>query len=349
MKYKKVGILTFHEADNYGATLQAYALQNVISRKANCEIINYHCKFILSQIKRIETASLPKRIVAFLFKAKKHIMFARFGRKYLKLSRDFNESTKREINGLYDLVFVGSDQVWNVECTDNDKTYFADFIIDDTQILSYAASFGSAPYPQGFDSLLQRFNTISLREDKYKEKLEALGKDVRIDIDPTMLLGKEDWSALSRKRPIQARYVFVYLVGDQVHLLERAEKYAAENKCKVITNKRSLDFFLHCSPEDFINWIYYADCVFTNSFHGTVFSVILHKKFTVECTLKSGYNNRARNLLGILGLENSMLENWDGKENLDWSGIDEKIETMREESKQFIYESIEAIEAKRNV
>lgn len=347
MEDKKVGILTFHEADNYGATLQAYALQSVINRKASCEIINYHCKYILEQIKRVDMISLPRKILAYVFKKNKHIAFLQFGRKHLKLSRDFYETSKPEMDGIYDLVFVGSDQVWNIECTDNDKTYFADFISGDTKLFSYAASFGSGPYPQGCEVYFQRFCTISLREDKYFEEMEKICEKVRIDVDPTMLLDREEWGVLPRRKPIQARYVFVYLVGDQIHLLERAEKYAAENKCKVITNKRSPEFFLHCSPEDFLNWIYYANCVFTNSFHGTVFSILFHKKFAVECNIRGGYNNRAKDLLDSVGLESVLLENWNEEENTDWSDIDEIIKTMRAESKKYIYETIKTVEAKR--
>ena len=348
MKNIRVGILTFHEADNYGATLQAYALQKVISKKANCEIINYHCKFILDQIKRVNTVSFPRKLFASIFKTNKHIAFKRFDRKHLKLSRDYNEMSKTEMNGSYDLVFVGSDQVWNIECTGNDKTYFADSINDDTPLLSYVASFGAGPYPQDCESYFQRFSTISLREDKYFEKLKKLCPEVRKDIDPTMLLDKEEWSELSRRKPMSAKYVFVYLIGEQIHLLESAEKYAVENNCKVITNKSSLSFFLHCSPEDFIDWIYYAECVFTNSFHGTVFSILFHKKFAVECSIRGGYNNRAKNLLDLVGLENAQIENWNGTESIDWTIVDKTIESLQARSKQFIYESIKAVSAMRN-
>lgn len=153
---------------------------------------------------------------------------------------------------------------------------------------SYAASFGAGSYPEKYENLLKKFHVISLREDKYLKELENLCGKVRMDIDPAMLLTEEQYKTFITGSPIKKKFIFVYLIGEQVNLLNRARKYAEANNCKVITNKHSPEFFFKCSPEDFLNWVYYADCVFTNSFHGTVFSILFHKKFTVECKIRGG-------------------------------------------------------------
>ena len=338
---KKIGILTFHEADNYGATLQAFALLKTVNKYADGEVINYHCQFILDQIKDVGQSSLPRKIIASLFKMNKHRAFNSFSRKNMALSQGYTGTTKNEMNGKYDLIFVGSDQVWNIECTNLDKTYFLDNIHDETLISTYAASFGSGPYPgDEYSKLLRRFHVISLREEKYIDKLEQVNSNIRVDVDPTMLLTDAEWKNYIKKAPISKKYVFVYLVGEQIDLLKKADEYARRNGCTVITNKKSPEFFLHCSPTDFLNWINFAECVFTNSFHGTVFSILFHKKFTVECKIKGGYNNRASSLLGKTGLEFAMLEKWEEQENTDWNKVDKALKDMRESSLNYLNETI---------
>ena len=339
---KKVGILTFHEADNYGASLQAYALLKSLKGKVDAEIINYHCQYILEQIIDVNGLSLPKKIIALAFKKNKHRKFKKFTNDFLKLSNDYTTDNKVDINNIYDMVIVGSDQVWNLECTNSDNTYFLDFINDNTIATTYAASFGSASFPgKDYYVYLKRFHTISLREEKYVDEIRKYNNNVRIDIDPTLLLPRQDWeSFILKKRPIKQKYVFVYLVGEQIELIKKANEYALANKCKVITNKNSIDFFLKCSPVDFLNWIYYSDYIFTNSFHGTVFSIVYHKKLVVECNIKGGYNNRASDLLSKTELEILKIENCFVKKSIDWDAVDEKLNLLRVDSNKYIDEMI---------
>lgn len=340
---KKAGILTFHEADNYGATLQAYALMKKVSEYIETEIINYHCEYILNQVKMIDNLPFPKRSIAVIFKAKKHAAFSSFNKRYLMLSKDYTRYNIEQANDNFDVIFVGSDQVWNTECTNSDMTFFLDFLKDTSKIKSYAVSFGSGLYPVEYERLIKRFNTVSLREVKYKEKLDGLCENVRIDVDPTLLLMNEEWERFLHGSLCRNKYIFVYLVGEQVELLKRASEYAKRNECKLITNKKSVEFFFHCSPIDFINWIYYADCIFTNSFHGTVFSLLFHKKFTVECTIKGGFNNRASGLLERLGLSEVMLEKWDETAIKDWTNADVILNEMRKDSLKYISSTISAV------
>ncbi len=334
---KKIGILTFHEADNYGATLQAFALLRTVNKYGKGEIINYHCQFIIDQVKDCGKVSLGKKIVATLFKMKKHRAFLSFSKENMSLSREYTITTRNELNGQYSLILVGSDQVWNIECTNSDKTYFLDNIQDKTLISTYAVSFGSGPYlGNDYEELLSHFHTISLREEKYIDQLEKVNPNIRIDVDPTMLLKEEEWKSFIRKPLVSKKYVFVYLVGEQINLLKKADEYAKKNGCIVITNKKSFEFFLHCSPIDFLNWIYFADCVFTNSFHGTVFSIVFHKKFTVECKTRGGYNNRSSSLLKKTGLDFVILDNWEGQENKDWDKVEQVLKDMRENSLNYL-------------
>ncbi len=88
---------------------------------------------------------------------------------------------------------------------------------------------------------------------------------------------------------------------------------------------------MHCAPLDFISWIFHAEQIFTNSFHGTVFSILFHKQFVVECNIVNGFNNRADSLIRLCKLEDALIENW-REENCEncWENADRKIEEKRE-------------------
>lgn len=335
MDNKKIGILTFHQADNYGAILQAYALNKVVF---GSEIINYHNEFIFKQTQKLPKGSAAKKVIAFIFKKIKHYNFERFIRNYLNLSdMIYTFENSNLINGKYSKVIVGSDQVWNMECTNNDLVYFLPNI-DAEKKYSYAASFGSAIFPEKEClKYLIDFKTVSLREKTYYEYVGNINKNVRFDVDPTLLLSLNDWKYIASTRIIKEKYVFVYTVGEPIDLLKNAQDYSRKNGCKLITNKKSLEFFLHCSPEDFVSWILNADCIFTNSFHGTVFSTIFHKKFYVECKQVNGFNNRAEFLLKFLGLESRILSNInDDSFAENWENVDKKIAEERNKSIMYL-------------
>lgn len=124
----KIGILTFHEADNYGAILQAYALYKTVDKSASVEVVNYHNRFIIEQVRKISQGNIIRKAIGVLFKIRKHMAFQRFSKRNINISKGYDISTIKECNHEYDAVFIGSDQVWNIECTDSDRTYFGDFV-----------------------------------------------------------------------------------------------------------------------------------------------------------------------------------------------------------------------------
>lgn len=332
MKDIKIGILTFHEADNYGAILQAYALNKVLS---GSEIINYHNRYIFEQTQKLPKGNVVKKIVAYIFKKIKHYNFLKFIKTYLDLSDIYTSKNMNLVNEKFSKVVVGSDQVWNMECTNNDIFYFLP-TVDKKKKYSYAASFGSASFPaKECAEYLSEFQIVSLREKKYFENVHSINKNVRFDLDPTLLLSADQWGSIATKRILKDKYVFVYTVGEPIELLHNAKDYAKKNGCKLITNKRSLEFLLNCSPEDFISWVMFADCVFTNSFHGTVFSTIFHKKFYVECKQVNGFNNRAEFLLKLLGLETRLIYAELDDTDVNWENVDNNL--AQERNKSMIY------------
>ena len=199
-KEKKIGILTYHRAYNYGAVLQAYALQSAIQNiNYNVEIIDYCCDYI----EKIGSEKSIKNIIKFILSGRRinqtKKKFVKFRNDKLNLSNnDFNRDTIKEIADLYDIYIVGSDQVWNYQGSNFDKTYFLDFVKQNTKKKSYAASFGISKIPPKYEKeyirLLNKFSDISVREKQGINIINnLLGKDCELVLDPTLLLSKKEW------------------------------------------------------------------------------------------------------------------------------------------------------------
>ncbi len=308
---KKIGVLTFHQSSNYGAIMQAYALNKALnSLGADCETIDYHCKAIFdANFTRFTTC---KDVLRNIYKAWKAYQCRRFVKNNIRLSRRFDERSIQ--SSQYDAYIVGSDQVWNPRCTGNDKAYFIDFVLDKKKKYSYAASVGlkwedAIAVMESYKELLNDFTFVSLREHINDDRItEMLSTNVRYDIDPVFLLSKNEWKDICGKRCIGDKYIFVYLIGNPVHLEAFVQKLKEATGYKVISNKKSGGFMCHCRPQDFLSWIYNAEYIVTNSFHGTALSVIFQKEFYVECKGEAGYNYRVDGLLKLLGLTDRAIE-----------------------------------------
>lgn len=299
----KKGILTFHKANNLGAVLQAYALQKKMSHIFNndiIEIIDYDNGNFVERSNINSIKSFFKNIYYFI----KNNSFNKFRKKYLIMSNNYNkDNIKKSIND-YDCIICGSDQIWNLSCSNNDYNYFLDFAKDNkkTKKISYAASIGNYHYTneekEKVLNIINKFDKLSIREKDSIKEFEDFNLKIEIMPDPVFLLEKEEWIKIMPRKQTKSKYIFVYLIQEDVNVMNAAKKYAKKNKCIIISNKKNLKFFLNNSPDKFLSWIYYADAVFTNSFHGTAFSLIFEKKLGADIALKNGgINNRIIELL----------------------------------------------------
>ena len=347
-----IGIMTFHRAVNYGAVLQAYALQKKLETYGNkVEIIDYRCSKIEEEIspfdgfrKNIGTVNSIKKMI---FRTIKNMKFADFYRHYLSLSSPcYNELDLKKNTSKYNVLITGSDQVWNFGCSGSDKAYFLDFA-NNAKKYSYAASFGYDKLPEAdpfdYKNLLEDFSGISVRENTAVSIVnEKSGKDAMVTLDPTLLLDLDDWKSLvSKERPIKEKYLFIYYIREPKDLLKYAEKVAKEKGLKIINAKKSKEFLMKCSPSDFLSWIYYSECFVTNSFHGTVFSILFHKKFAIELDNGKSINNRSKELMALLDVNgreldiNNIDKMWD---DIDYTHIDTRLVNERNNSLEFLRE-----------
>lgn len=336
---KKIGILTFHYADNFGAILQAYALQHAIDSLDDCKgiIIDY-----IPDGFRYEDRwgnSVEKK----LFYKKRH-MFNEFLKKNCTLS---TRTTYIE-NNKYDIYCVGSDQVWNT--THPNKNYFLYNIPDEITKVSYATSIAlnnDSVYlnKDYFKEYLQGFKHISIRESENITMLnELLSKKCERQCDPTVLLDADIYEDIEEKIDLNHKYIlFFWLINDdQVYRgIEYVNRLSRQLRLPIIHSlygeynryiNNSLGSMFYDSPGSFLSYIKNAEYVVTNSYHATLFSMRYKKQFNIF--IADSMRARFDTLFEIYGIEKLVVQKTvdivDSK-NLDYEYIEK---TMQKEKKR---------------
>ncbi len=260
----------------------------------------------------------------------------------------------------YDVVFVGSDQTWNpIGFYSNYWNLM--FVADSIPKFSYAASFGVSKIPsiqkRGTKKYLERIDLISVREDRGKIMVESLsGKNAKVVVDPTMLRTREQWEDFANRsdRKLKEPYIFCYFLGPRRDIREEALALAKETGYKIaicphMEEYREVDegigdYVLYdLNPYDFVKLLWNADYVCTDSFHGTVFSILLHKQFmTFYREYGPSTNSRIDNLLGFLGLKSRLFSHSISsiKEDIDYQKVDLLLEQKRTDSMCFLKEAL---------
>lgn len=360
---KKIGILTFHNVPNYGAALQAFALNRIINQlNYDCKIINYFSDDLLHQYKLINFRN--RGIKNFLkntilikknyYRNKKFILFQK---KYYRQTEPIKRIKKlTDVIHDFDYIITGSDQVWNKDITkESSDIYFLNFFATEKpQKISYAASFGTdkIKYKDDLKLLLKDFKSISVREESANRILHEVDiNNVEVVIDPTMLLTRDEWNSIFKPIELKEPYILVYMLQKDDFMIDFVNKFTSNinlkvihfgaiNRYKVKTENK------YCSgPDEFINLIRNAKYVITNSFHGVVFSIIFKKElFVIPHRTR---NTRIENLLSKLKLEDRMILNNDYnivkllQKKINYDIVDEKFADMRGNSIDFLKRSFD--------
>lgn len=326
---KKAGMLTFHCTENYGALLQAYALQTALeSLGLDVEILNYvpaqpHVK-PLARFKHV----VWNRCVRPLFSGPQRASRTRgFRNGYLHISKDAYTTgdALQRAEQRYDVFIAGSDQIWNPYLTGRDTAYVLDFT--QKPKFAYAASFGCASLPRelmrAYQKPMQELKELSVREESGLSLVKQIsGREAAWTLDPTLLMSRAHWNRLI-VLPQQRDYILCYHMPG-VSRIEQAmqtlvnDLHARKNKPILHIGNREYERLLptkkmitDAGPREFLGWIKCADCIVTNSFHGVVFSIVFQKEFYVllddlQSPLRSK-NTRVESLLSQLGLEERMV------------------------------------------
>lgn len=320
---KRAGIITFHEAANYGAVLQAYALCQALKPYCDAAIYPHRNQHIhdLYNPNPLKAKSFKYRLgklVNFPVNLAKRRAFDQFIQKHLPLGgRD----------EAYDLMITGSDQVWNHQASGFDKAYFLDFVQDARRKNAYAASFGFEHLPdehhQAYRELLADFHAISVREESGKRIIQDLtGRQVPVVLDPTLLLDQHAWRKAFPGKPGGEPYVLVYafhLTSGLCQAINLACKHLNAKAIVLMPQKSKSpkrNSLLDCavylpaeSPESWINYFANAAYIITNSFHGLSFALNFNKPFILQ-TLRppAKVNTRLLHILDLVGLSERILD-----------------------------------------
>lgn len=362
----RIGILTFHYAHNYGAVLQAFALKTYISSLGyDVKIINYRNKTIASKytenmksgipLKSLYRPNLLKREIRFLLNKK----YAKS--EWIKQCRNFEQFIEKHLSDTdiltdtsvldqkFDLLIVGSDQVWTSQLTGGlDKFYLLDFPFHGHKV-SYGASIACGHIPKQENFIFQRclkdFRYISTREKTLAQSInENFSYQAEVVLDPTLLLNRDGYISLAQDSRLEFKtkpYIFAYFVVEDSNLHKIAQEYAAQLGYELVelhyyTVKGFDKRYQHAyyGPSEFLDAVLHADFVFTNSFHGTVFSIIFKKQFF------SVYNKNARiqNLLDSLGISDRHISSdiINADKTIDYKLVSLKLDELRNESKNFL-------------
>ena len=352
----KVGILTFTGTINYGASLQAYALQELIkSFGIDVEIIEYHNSDIdekekNSGLKRFTPRGILKALVIGKGLKNKVEFFKMFEKNNMKFSPICDAEQLKELQGQYDKIVVGSDQVWCMGITNNDWHYFLDFIEDSRKKISYAPSFGNEYFPTECYTkaakLLNEFSQLSVREQSGAELIKKItGRDAKVVLDPTLLLNCNEWKRKTSYVPEITNYILVYFPHNKKKVFDFVFELQKKTKLPIIylsispRIQKGVKTIYDASPEEFLGWILHADYVVTGSFHGTAFSINCGKQFYYE---PSGEGSRIDNIVKMCGVEERSIGNKLSLDNkIDYQPVWKKLDKYREDSISWLKNALE--------
>lgn len=293
----KVGVLTFHAAENYGAVLQARALVEVLrSLGHDAHVLDYAPAY-LTQPYRLWRKDWWKHPVGTLKNLVSIPDVAR-RRKGFQAFREAMYLTPYPPEG-FDAVVFGSDQVWNHILNGEERLWFAqDPAFDHTRNISYAASTGSVPLPEGID--FSRFYRVSVREPQLQAELDARGVDSTLVLDPVLLAGKDILDTLASPCPVKGRYVVAYEVIENPQLMKIANRFGLP-VVRIASNAR-FPGSKRIVPGEFISLIRGAEHVVATSFHG----VALARLYGVDFIYPPSGTPKDDRIMHLLGPETDL-------------------------------------------
>lgn len=360
----KVGILTWYQAVNHGAVLQTYGSSEILKGLgADPVVLDY--KWVISDetdakkrlFRRIQNFS-PERLLWFIHVKKLYVTkknnFQKFIVNYLNVGKIYCEEKD------LDAVCIGSDMVFDI--TEGYNSYMHGEGIPASYIFSYAASFGystidsltSSGHSADIKKNLSTLKAIGYRDQKTHDLCVKLGIDVPMTetIDPVLCYGFkkeiEEWDSGKWKN---VEYILIYAYDSTMNDKETVfeiKKFAKERKLIIVScgyYHKWCDICVPAAPDEFLEMFKYAKYVVTDTFHGTVFSLILHKQF-VSIVRKNGF--KVQYLLKCAGLENRISFSSETISNIassipDFAPFDQWVEKERNKSRLFIKNNLNEV------
>ena len=326
----RTGLLTIHSIQNVGSVLQAAATQVILDEFGyNTEIINYQYPSDIHRPSvsrwhewRSHALNRMNSRAKNLLPGRPHDAYLAHHREarsmWYKLSGDLltNREDLRQVANRYDIIIVGSDQVWHPRTAARDPSFFLDFGSPSSLRASYASSFGLLSLPKQLEadySLgLRHLHCISVREATGVEIVSKLtGRDAELVLDPTLMLPQELWSGLARPVAPDGPYILCYGSNNRSRDLERTAWYFHQLTNWPIVRvhgkayhaaSRRVRYVFDVGPREWLDYMQRAGLVLAQSFHGVAFSVLFDRPFISLSTHDSDRDSRQSDLLSRLGL-----------------------------------------------
>lgn len=384
-KMRKIGILTLPLHSNYGGLLQAYALQRTLESMGH-KVLLIDGKVAQSTWTR-KILSLFKQIILKIIKGSPVIQpdwttdkekkiigqyTGKFVQEYIKTTDKLNSVINYKSIEKYefDTYIVGSDQVWRPQYTPSITNYFYDFLAstDNVRRIAYAASFGVDKWifnpgqTKKCRALAKRFDAVGVREDSGIMLCEQkLGIDAIKTLDPTLLLPRTEYEKLVSEEQIKKYHgkLFVYVLDKSetnVEIINKATNILGMSSFTIMPRKdmknltkTNIDDYIFPPVAEWIGGFMGADFIITDSFHGTLFSIIFNKPFVSIGNKKRGLS-RFTSILNQLGLEERLvlklnhLTNELIKTPINYNQVNKQLESYKEESLQFLGNAVETSE-----
>ncbi len=362
----KIGIITFFH-DNYGAILQAHAMQTVLeSLGHSSEIIDYD-DASNSRESLFNSWISAKAVILNIFKVLRYRLFlkrkqliAEFHKQNLNVSvkRYFSSNELERSISEYDAFICGSDQIWRpTNDHDRNRTYYLGFVKEDRVIkISYAPSFGVSSIPQSYRHEIRPWikdiPNLSVREETGRSIIEQVaGRQAKVVLDPTLLLESGQWDRVAKPPKLEAPYILVYSTS-QRGLFPKLVKHIKKTTRipVVVLSLSSLNLIpmadhviYNAGPAEFVGLFANATCVCTNSFHGTAFSIIYRKPFW--SVPHNATNSRIADLLRRIELSNRQVSSPEQFPEsplaIDYGEPSSLLNRHRKESMDFLKSSVQ--------
>lgn len=370
---KKVGIITFHSAYNYGSVLQAYATQEAINSLGyEAEIINYRLeeqKKVYSNLRfKYGCSELIKDLTLLPIYFKRNSKYKKF-EDFIEKKIDTSSvcKTPEDVYNLcdrYEIAISGSDQIWNkhsLELEHIDWNYMNPYLLKNfgCRKISYASSIANMSDEEikKIISEVKKFQAVSMRERSSAKKISVLAEiKVSSVLDPTFLLKKDDWINKLNLKQTKDKYILYYSLGG-LKRFKKIEKTLIEvsknNNCKIfvitpfcfVKKNKHFNPLSDCGPIEFLTAIYNANSIITDSYHGTILSVNFGKNVFSLCK-KGGSEFRKTDILNQIGMKDRIITNPNDLvnkqfENINYESVYENLDKLREKSLFYLKNALE--------
>lgn len=350
----KIGIVTQPLYNNYGGLLQNFALQQVLKRLGHePKTIDFvgrtsFTRYLLSICKQLLISVLkcrrPQIRPYIAIPSFRNPIMAEFVNNHIDRTRIVHSYTKKIVNEEhFDAFITGSDQVWRPIYNMYIEDMYLKFVPNSIKKIAYAASFGvdtweyDAELTKTCSKSAKRLNAISVRESTGVALCkDYLGVDATCVLDPTILAGADAYKPLLKEKK-GPDYLFAYILDITLEKQSYVESMAKSKGLKAII--KSADKNATLSVEDWLSMIANSSMVVTDSFHGTVFSILFHREFYSIVNIARG-GTRFASLLSPLGLEHRMGDvsqfTLTEPSPTDWQQVDKILDKHRQDSMKFL-------------